>query len=525
MPRHVITLLLLATLVAAWAFLLLPTSLGGPASYIIASGVSMEPTLDSGDLVVLRRGQSYQPGDIVGFRVRGGIVIHRIVGGSAEEGFLTQGDNKEGTDPWQPRPGDILGRMWCRLPGAGRLIISLRSRPLSLLGLTGAIALAALHEPQAKRQRKRRWRMRFRPAASKTARHIDGLLAVLALSLLVGLASAAGAVYCFRQPTERAEAVERLRYEHTAAFNYTVHTAPSNLYTGDVVGPIGPAEPGGAATVTSSPVMRELARSVDLSFAYLLKSSQPADLEGEIAASLLIKAGKGWTKTIDLLPPKPFAGAEASTQLSLDLAQIAALIDTIEEETQYDPGSYEVSLVPKVRLRGHIGQQAIDDTYEPAFRIGLDRRQITMDPAVGRSEVRTVTEEEIRPQRVGLLRLSLPVTVARRLSLAGAALGALASAVVASVLFLGLGSGEVARIRIRYGSMLVSVARVEADYSPKIEVASMSDLVRLARHQGSMICHQERAPGAHLYFVHDGQVTYQHCVSEPIGKEDGAHAP
>jgi hypothetical protein len=99
----------------------------------------MEPALHGGDLVVARRQDTYHPGDIVSFRTEGGNVIHRIVGGSAEEGFITQGDNRDGFDQWRPRPKDIFGKMWLRIPGGGHVVVLLRS-PIVLAALAGSVA-------------------------------------------------------------------------------------------------------------------------------------------------------------------------------------------------------------------------------------------------------------------------------------------------------------------------------------------------------------------------------------------------
>ena len=99
----------------------------------------MEPALHGGDLVVARRQDTYHPGDVIAFRTEGGNVIHRIVGGSAEEGFITQGDNRDGFDPWRPTSKDILGKMWVRIPGAGRVVVLLRS-PMVLAALAGSAA-------------------------------------------------------------------------------------------------------------------------------------------------------------------------------------------------------------------------------------------------------------------------------------------------------------------------------------------------------------------------------------------------
>jgi signal peptidase I len=139
-----------AVVLAGWFLYLRPQSLGGPAEYVIVKGTSMRPTLIGGDLVVVRHHHTYQVGDVVAYRVpKGGTgagtkIIHRIVGGSAREGFRFRGDNRTGDDLWHLRPSQILGRRWIRLPRGGRYLLSLR-RPLTIAVIAGALAfLAAL---------------------------------------------------------------------------------------------------------------------------------------------------------------------------------------------------------------------------------------------------------------------------------------------------------------------------------------------------------------------------------------------
>ena len=92
-----------------------PARLGGSTSYVMVSGDSMEPTMHTGDLAVLRQQRAYRPGDIVAFRVpdgevgEGHVVIHRIHAGD-ERGYVLRGDNKRHPDPWRPARDDILGR-------------------------------------------------------------------------------------------------------------------------------------------------------------------------------------------------------------------------------------------------------------------------------------------------------------------------------------------------------------------------------------------------------------------------------
>jgi signal peptidase I len=103
--------------VAAWAIFLRPAFLGGPVTYVIVAGHSMEPTLHTGDLVVARRQRTYRRGDVIAYRITkhqagaGTLVVHRIVGGSSHDGYVTRGDNRRYRDPWRPKPADIAGKM------------------------------------------------------------------------------------------------------------------------------------------------------------------------------------------------------------------------------------------------------------------------------------------------------------------------------------------------------------------------------------------------------------------------------
>src|SRR5690554_6680754 len=94
-------------LIVAWMFTLRPTALGGPAGYVMVSGISMQPTLYTGDLVITRKSDEYRVGDVVAFRAEGGMVIHRIIDGDGDTGFILQGDNNEFRDQWRPTTKDI----------------------------------------------------------------------------------------------------------------------------------------------------------------------------------------------------------------------------------------------------------------------------------------------------------------------------------------------------------------------------------------------------------------------------------
>lgn len=135
----------LLAVVAALAWLVWPSSLGGCTTVTIVSGHSMEPTYVTGDLVVSRCGDP-RVGDVVVYRPageNGGRVIHRVVGGDAAAGWRMQGDNNDFTDPWSPRGAEVLGIARVHVPHLGT-VAALFLSPVtwaSVLVLGGALLL------------------------------------------------------------------------------------------------------------------------------------------------------------------------------------------------------------------------------------------------------------------------------------------------------------------------------------------------------------------------------------------------
>ena len=140
---RVVTSLLL---VAGLAAVLWPVGLGGRASVVIVSGISMEPTMHTGDLVLLREEPAYEPGEVVAFRVpegeqgAGATVIHRIVRGNGRDGYELQGDNKDRPDPWRPTASLVIGSRQVLVPRAGTVIAWLRV-PVRLAALAAAFTV------------------------------------------------------------------------------------------------------------------------------------------------------------------------------------------------------------------------------------------------------------------------------------------------------------------------------------------------------------------------------------------------
>ena len=145
--RSIAGWLLFVIVVAGWMVFLRPIGLGGPANYVTVSGESMEPTMFNGDFVITRQQDDYQVGDVLVYRIEegevgsGGLVIHRITGGSMKEGFVTQGDNRDKPDLWYPTGDEIVGAVWLEIPRAGEYLPLLRS-PFVIAGFAALLAFA-----------------------------------------------------------------------------------------------------------------------------------------------------------------------------------------------------------------------------------------------------------------------------------------------------------------------------------------------------------------------------------------------
>jgi signal peptidase I len=130
-------------LLGAW-LLFAPASLGGGTRYAIVEGMSMEPGLSRGDLVLVRAGGPPVVGDVVLYRdpALGVRVLHRVV--RVENGRLVlQGDANDFVDDARPRPDEVIGRFWFSVPRVGSALMWMQS-PLHATALAFLLALIAL---------------------------------------------------------------------------------------------------------------------------------------------------------------------------------------------------------------------------------------------------------------------------------------------------------------------------------------------------------------------------------------------
>jgi hypothetical protein len=124
---------------------------------------------------------------------------------------------------------------------------------------------------------------------------------------------------------------------------------------------------------------------------------------------------------------------------------------------------------------------------------------------------------------ISIFGLTLTVSTARWLSLAGLLLSLGAGAATTLPLIQAARGDASSKIELKYGSVLVNVHEVAFREDRKvIGVRGIEDLARLAEKAGCMILHQARG-ATHHYYVQDGNVTYHYHVV--LGTTQLAPAP
>ncbi|MHB1568851.1 MAG: S24/S26 family peptidase [Solirubrobacteraceae bacterium] len=501
---------------AAWSYLA-PTAIGGSTTYVVTSGISMQPRFHSGDLALVRPATRYHVGEIAAYRssLLHVIVLHRIV--AIHDGHYTfKGDNNHFLDPTRPTRAQMLGRLWMRIPHGGE-VISWLHQPLTGAMLAGGLALLwLLGDAQRRRRRGRRRRERasttaparapaVKTSATRSAPSVDPAALLSGCVVAVLLCGSLAAVALTHPLTTTI--TRRLPYLQKLSFSYRAATHP------------GPVYPSGTIT-TGQPVFISLAHRVRIDASYSFSTQVPASLAGTEALSMRLTGPTGWSRTIALLPPRPFTGQHATATAMLDLAAIESLLAQVQRMTGAPPGSdYGVAVTATVHVRGMVAHVPVRAVFAPAADFELS--PLALQPGssapgqqstgLNSASAGSVSVSAVAPARVGVASVALTVGRLRLLALAGLALSLLATGLFAIVLRRYRAFDEVARIQGRYGHLLVPIAPAEDLGWPPIDVGSIRALAKLAGCSGQLILHS-RSRDADVYMVNDQGTVYRYCA-------------
>lgn len=474
----------MAVVAAVGAVALLSPVLG--VATVTTYGISMNPVYFAGDLVLVAPRRTYAVGDIAAFPKPGDeqtLVLHRIIGGDAEGGFVFQGDNNDSIDPVTPTADELVGSPVLHVPGGGVWLGRLTSPP-ALAAYT--FLLLTLGATSARTRRRRRKELRTMSPRHRTTPPgplacmpdrlkpvAAGAVAAGVLGLALSGAAWTGSVDTKAGPSERTGA--------SMAFSYTAHVPQSAAYDG--------------TTVTApQPVFRKLADALEVSYRY-------AGPPGELSVTAELSTDSGWTSSLPLSDAVEVDdGFEGS--VSLDLAALERRAGAAAEVIGATVGTVALAVVPTVTLED-------GSAFSPRFGMSLDATAVRPDGDLVVTEAPTTTGATVPSGQVSVLGREVEATTARVLGAALVLIGLLTAAAVAAATRLAAPVAEAERVRRRHGDLILRVMPVALVAGrPVVDVPDVDSLVKLAERYGLLVLTWSRG-GTDTYVVQDESTTYR----------------
>jgi len=510
-------------MIAVW-LTFAPTQVGGMASYIVVIGNSMEPRFHIGDLVVARKEPVYQIGDAIVYRNMGlkSFVFHRII--SQELGQYTlQGDNNSWVDTYQPYHEEVLGKLWLHFPRGGRLIQWVRSPFVMALiaGALGAVLASSIFRKKAGgrqpmkdksmrerlsalSQKTRNWFKKINmpepkePSNKDSGKILEGSFFVLGF---IALSSLILGIISFSRPAARIRQDE-ITYKHLGIFSYSA-SALQDVYDENTL-------------KSGDPVFTKLICSVDIHFQYTLVAGQVENIVGSYQLTAIVsEPTTGWQRTIPLQEQISFSGSTFGSTTRLDLCQISAMIEAMEQKTDAHSSSYILSIAPKIQLNGKISGRILDSNYVPNLNFRYDRAQFYLvrndeqeNPLV-LAETRILSQEKEEANTMLLLGREMAIPTLRLIALVGFIFSSIGIVLLGSRLQNLSRFDQVKFFRIKYDALLIDIENTDSITASGVtDVSSMDTLAKLAERFNAMILHAEQ-DNLHTFYIQASGMTYR----------------
>ncbi|MGZ4177987.1 MAG: signal peptidase I [Solirubrobacteraceae bacterium] len=515
-----ITATIIALVAAAWLFLA-PTRIGGSTTYVITSGVSMEPRFHTGDLAIVRPATHYRVGMVVAYHssLLKVVVLHRVV--AIHDGRYTfKGDNNNFLDPVHPTRSHIIGALWVQVPHGGRVLKALHSQVTVIL-LCVFVGLLLVGGTDKRRRGRRHGNRPARPSRPpeimKTLR--DNTSAAPSLrSLLMGVGAAAAgfailAGFAVEHPSTKT-VTEKVSYTQRTNFSYRADAPRGAVYPNGVVS-------------TGDPIFLALVHRIGLKATYHFDALGAKRVTGSQQLVLKLSGPSGWSRSIPLTPVRHFTGVTSTAATVLDLGAVQSLLQQVQKQTGL-PAAYGFTLA--IALSGHVhgslAGQPVDQGYNSAMPFTL--QPLELQPGIastpGGSQNATgpnqkkngsVTASSTVPNPLHVLGRTMSYSTLAWVGLLGFVICALSMVPLAVLLRRNSAFDEAARIRARYGHMLVPILIGEDLGWPPVDVTTFKALVRLAEAAGQVILHHQD-DAVDTYLVNDNGTVYRYQIKLPV---------
>jgi signal peptidase I len=524
-----------------------PAKLGGSVNYAVIYGVSMEPHLHGGDLVLLRARPAYGVGDAVAYHnlQLGRVVLHRIVGRVGDR-YVFEGDNNSFLDSYNPTRSDLVGREWVSIPWIGNAFTWLH-RPNHAAIVVGVLTFLLLAGGGLSATHRHRRNRRHQPASAPAPSN-RGPIPLANLKghaghrgLGVGLASGKAALVLGGGAAVAFALVSLLVYTHPLTDTTQSPGAYSQEGTYSYGAKVGPSSvyPSGRI-VTGETVFTRLARSVQTRFDYRLVTSLPHTATGSASLAASLASSSGWSKTLTTPQSVRFHGDHVLLTRTLNLARLTSEVASYLKLTGIPADTFSLLLTPHVTLDGTAAGAALHDTFAPAPLIfTLDSFSLRLQhPSLGATPGQAPSDPFHPSQPGSLLRqtaatlklgtLHVRVSTARPIGLIG-----LAAALALALLGLLLSRSdrredELGQIRRQSEGLLVPVSSAPAaPATGYLDLANFESLAYLARSYQRVILHHQQGD-SHGFYIDDDGSLYRYQLranlAPPTDKPQAANA-
>jgi hypothetical protein len=323
-------------------------------------------------------------------------------------------------------------------------------------------------------------------------------LGVIALSsLILG-------IIVFSRPASRT-VQDDISYQHLGVFSYSAST-PEGVYDANTI-------------KSGDPIFTKSTCAVAVNFQYTLIAAQAENLTGTYQlTAILSEEVSGWQRVIPLQEETAFSGTGFGTSTRLDLCKISSLTQSLEQGTDFHPGTYTLIISPNIKIDGEVSGRALKGTFNSGLTFRHDHvkfylfREDAQGTPMAVTETGVLREARKEINTILLLGAEVSIPTLRWMAL----FGLLASC--SGLVWLGLRLQSLSRLdqekflHIRYGSMMIDVQNADSLLpATLIDVQSMDALAKLAERFNAMILH-EAGTGPPTYYVQVGGTTYRFMI-------------
>ena len=493
------TLLLILLAVFMWLGMA-PTQLGGQVTYVIVNGNSMEPRFHLGDLVIVRETAAYRVGDAVTYQnpELGSYVFHRIINTELDR-FILQGDNNSWLDSYHPGQEEIIGKLWVHIPYLGKAIEWVRL-PINLaiiVALFGGVLMAGMIKQPSQSPKGN-----YKPINNNFGKSLEGAFIVIGILALTFLSLG---IFAFTRPLTRTGS--DIQYQQEGSFFYSAAGTPG-IYDTETVR-------------AGEPIFPSLTCQLNAGFNYNLTGNQAQGTSGiyQMYARILDEQS-GWQRTIPLISETAFGGNSYLSLAPVDLCQVQSIVNMVEQETGLSSNFYTLEIISHIDVTSNISGIQISDTFDPRMVFRFDKVHFflasnseAVDP-LHSVKSNVASNPQLQANTISIFGWEVTVQLIRGIALLGLGLALGASLIPGWYLFGASSQNQEARIRLKYGGLLMDVYEGGSIEPARriVDVASIDDLARLAERQNMMIMHM-KLNFLHYYMIQVNGTTYRHLIS------------